>query len=346
MISASRRQTALSLVLFLFLSPLFRSAPSAAAQTANYAELTRTAIGHVDKAVELVKAGDTVQAEDAIKQTKDSLAALLDRTQQLQNIANREHDRCVQNQGELEKRVNDLYNQREQESQKMMEFQAKLAEASKGAQLSADEYGRLQGQLNATRESIRQTQEKLEELKKWWWVPGYGQYLAIRTLADHDIENEGRLIRYLSEQQNQLQQSRADLEASRQLMRSIHDQRRQTESLMQDLGRIERENQRQLVQFKRSSVFLTDVAVFWGKASNSLDVNGNDFITTIGILQKELAETGGFQFPGEGLQSGANFREALLNFANSIDNKTSFLLNPATSYCGGPPPQQALAVRR
>jgi len=342
MISTSRKQVTslfLSLLLLLLLSPLLGSLPSAAAQTASYAELSRTAIDRIDKAAALIKSGDAAQAKELIDQAKESLGILLERTQQLQSIANQEHDRCVQNQGEIEKRVNDLYTRQQQESDKLKGLQGELAEASKSAELSQNEITRLHNDLNATQKNIRETQEKLQELSKWWWVPGYGQYLSVRTLVNNDIAREQRLIRNLNEQREQLRKNQVNLRGTRKLMDELLSNQRQTEQLLQDLQKMESENQSKLEQFKLSSVFLTDAEVFWGEVGNSLDVNGSNFIDTMEILQKRLAERGqGTRFPVQRLQSADSFREALLGFADSVDKNTSFLLNPEIAYCGGPLP--------
>ena len=34
----------------------------------------------------------------------------------------------------------------------------------------------------------RKAEEKYDELKLWWWVPGYGQFLAIRELVENNEE--------------------------------------------------------------------------------------------------------------------------------------------------------------
>ncbi len=53
---------------------------------------------------------------------------------------------------------------------------------------------------------IRKAEKKREELKKWFWVPGYGLYLAIDTLVN-ELDNEiGSLGRRLDEEHRRLRE--------------------------------------------------------------------------------------------------------------------------------------------
>lgn len=324
------------LCLLIILSPFFGPRPAAVAQTANYADMSRTAIERIDKAVALIKSNDGAQAKELIEQSKDSLTDLLAQTEQFRTTASQEHDRCMQNQNQLEKQVNDLYREQQQQAARIMEVEADLAAASTRANLSANEVSRLQNELNSTRDQIRQNHERLEELSRWWWVPGYGQYLAIRTLVDEDIQNQDRLARSLNDQIQQMQQAHGQLRDARNVILQLRRNEQQMRRVVLDLEKMEAKNRANLKQYKASSTFLTDAVTFWGQLANSLDVSGSNFVSTMKILQRRLSDRGQpIQFPGHTLQSATTFRDALLGFADSVGNKTNFLVIPG-SYCGGP----------
>lgn len=338
MLLSSKKQATVLFVLLL-LCPVTGSAPLAAApQAASYAQMSGVAIGRIIEAVDLINSGKTSQAQHLLRQTKNSLGNLVKQTQRFRDIAINEHQRCVQSQGVLEKRVNDFYAQRQDEAAKIGNLKAQLAEASKRRELSNAEIVKLTNEMRATAARLEQNRAKLQELVNWWWVPGYGAYLGVRTLVDNDIQNLQSAVHQLQDQRLRMQQNQASINSAQALIANLAANIKLTDRVIQDLRTMEASDQAKLVQLKRIAVFLTDADVFWGKAASSLEINGSSFIDTVEILHSKLAEEGeGISFFSLGSQSGINFRQALIAFADSIDRNTNFLLKPSTDLCGGPP---------
>ena len=92
-------------------------------------------------------------------------------------------------------------------------------------------------------EEVRKAGKKKENLKRWFWVPGYGLYLAIDTLANELNNDIGALTRRLEEERGRLSSLAGQYEM---ISREVAGRSRQIELVrdrMQELSRhMERQN--------------------------------------------------------------------------------------------------------
>lgn len=340
MISISKKQAVAVFALLLCFA--VGGTRPAAAQTANAAQFwrvptqqvviqqaTKVAIQRITEALDLIKSGKSSEAHARLEQIKGPLRLLLTQTEQFRERANNGHQRCVQSQDALEKRINDLYAQRQGEAEKIGKLRADLAEASKHKEHSSAEIARLQTEIDNAAAQLRRTRDKLKELETWWWVPVYGPYLGIRTLVDNDIHIHNRAIADLQIYRGHMHRTQETMNSLHALIADREASIKSTDKVIEGLQTMEQSDQAKLKELKETAVFLTEADVFWGKANNSLGLHGSDFLETVKRLGEKLAEK-----RGKGLNN--DFRDALIAFAASINN-TDFLLKPSTDYCGGPP---------
>ena len=93
----------------------------------------------------------------------------------------------------------------------------------------------------------------------------------------------------------------------------------------------------ELGDLKRSAVVLTDASVLWAKAGNLLTIAAADQLSSLESIQ-QLLEKGSNapDFDDPTRQYAGDLQATLVRFAQSVDNGSNFLFEPA-SFCGGPP---------
>jgi predicted nucleic acid-binding Zn-ribbon protein len=312
----------------------------ATSQGGSYGSTTRAAIEQIIQANDQIVSGKPVDAQNLLRGIAEPLKTLEGLAQKFREVANREHDRCQQRIGDLEIKTSDLYTQQLELNNKIADLDAQLAAVATRRNLAETEITRLSASIGASERSMREREARLEELRKWWWVPGYGQYLAIRTLVDNDIGQYQRAVSALGDQQRQLQQHTASVTGVQALREELNSEKGQAEKLNRQLNGMRSSAQNELRELKGTAVFLTDADVFWGKAETLLQVDAKGFIGTMSILQDVLeseVQAPSFTNPDLSHEVVRDFRQKLVEFAESVDANNNFLLQDATAFCGGPP---------
>jgi len=310
----------------------------ATSQGGGYGSTTRAAIDQIIQANDQLLSGKPVDAQNLLRGIAEPLKTLEGLAQKFREVANREHDRCLARIGDLEKKTSDLYQQQLDLNKKIADLDAQLAGAATRRDLAAAEIERLRASMAASEKSMRDRAEKLRELEKWWWVPGYGAYLGIRTLVDNDIGQYQSAVSALSDQQTQLQQHAASLNTAQALRAQLDPQKKQAEELHRQLDGMRSSAQNELRELKGTAVFLTDADVFWAKAETLVQVDAKGFTGTMQILQDVLEkEINAPSFTDQSVEVVRDFRQKLVEFAESVDANNNFLLQDTTQFCGGPP---------
>ncbi len=129
-----------------------------------------------------------------------------------------------------------------------------------------------QKEINETLERIARNQAsltdrkaKLEELQKWFWVPGYGQYLTTRSLVDDDIQATNRLAHSLAELQQKVRVNRSLLGDIPQTEAKLKSLQATHENEKTKLEAFRKELNDSLGRLKQALVFFGDIAKFWGQ---------------------------------------------------------------------------------
>ena len=325
------------LLAVLWLALLAAGTP-AMAEGNTYDNTTRETVQQLIRANALLVAGRSTDARVLVQGMSQSIQTLSGLVSQFREIANREHARCAQRIGELEIETNQLFVQQTDIDRQIDKLAAELASAETVRKLEEAEVKRLNAELNETMQSMQQRQAKLEELQRWWWVPGYGQHLAIRTLVDQDIGQYQAAVNALHDQRQRLAETTNSLKQAQGLNATLASQKRQRGQLNRQLVEMRVSGQTDLRELNRIAVFLTDTEVFWGLAENLLKVDAESFVRRMEIIHDVLAR--GVQSPSfkdPSVTMAQNFQEKLVEFADSVDKQSNFLLKDTTNFCGGPP---------
>jgi hypothetical protein len=320
----------------LFLAPARAENPAPAA-AASYAQTTSAAITQLITASDLFRAGRPGDGQAVLRSMSSSLDELTDLTQRFRDLASREHDRCIQNVADLERKTSDLFQQQDITGKQLADLNARIAADEARARVANDEMRALSAKMESAAAALREHERKLEELKQWWWVPGYGTYLGIRTLVDQDIENYKALANSLNDTDRRLRETQFALHTANDARRQLKMARENAQATMRDLQTLHDTAQAQLGALKRSVVVLNDAYVFWKKAENLLTITVADQLRSleeIDHLLKGAGNTPDFDDPRH--QYSADFRETLVQFAESVDSGSNFLAGNG-AYCGGPP---------
>src|SRR5262249_32665790 len=146
----------------------------------------------------------------------------------------------------------------------------------------------LNTKIQSTVAALDQRQQKLKELESWWWVPGYGQHLGIRTLVDGDIETYESLAGTLRDAGQRLRDSQAAAAAANALRANLESSRNATLATLNDLKRMRVDTERELGDLKHSAVVLTDASVLWAKARSLLTITAADQLDSLESIQQLL----------------------------------------------------------
>lgn len=317
---------------------LAMSCAGASARADVYENSTRETIQQLIRANDLLIAGHAAESRALVQQMGESIRNLDGLAQKYREIANREHTRCSKRIGELDVKTNELFVEQTELKKQIDDLSASLIGAATKQRLAADEINRLNATLSETAQKLRERQAKLEEMQKWWWVPGYGQYLAIRTLADDDIGQYNQTITAIQDQQQRLESNANTLAESQTLIANLTSRKQQAEQLNGQLTEMRVSAQTDLKGLNGIAVFLTDADVFWGLAQNLLQVDGDSYVRQMKIIQDVLARNNTSpSFTQPSVTMAQNFQQKLVEFADSIEKQSNFLLQPTTQFCGGPP---------
>ncbi|MEM1361749.1 MAG: hypothetical protein AAGF94_08540 [Pseudomonadota bacterium] len=105
---------------------------------------------------------------------------------------------CDEVLGGLQVFSGDLTRQHEVLEASLTDAQNRLSVAIQDEANFQTEITGVQASIDAAQASLREHQKKVDQLKKWFWVPGYGQFLAVRELVDNDSNRIGDLQRQIA----------------------------------------------------------------------------------------------------------------------------------------------------
>jgi hypothetical protein len=308
----------------------------AGAQSTDNATLTQTTVSQLVSALDLYRRDRAAEAQAQLAKLRPGLVQLKDIADRYRELANAEHDRCMTQVVELEKRTSDLYQEEENVKEAMGALDAELAANATKMQVAGQEMQRLNASLNEIAARMQERERKLKELQDWWWVPGYGQYLGIRTLADKDIEVYQSQINSLHDQSRLMQDQEQALAAAEQARAKLAADSEVSQRTLTGLRQMRDTAQADLGRLKTSSTVLTEASVLWAKAGDLLDLTAQDQLLSLETMELMLQESGNVpDFVNAAEDYAGDLQSSLLLFARSIDNGSNFL-DSGDALCGGP----------
>jgi len=335
-----RHQTRHATVLIVFWLAIFCAGAPAKSYGSAYENSTRETIQKLIRANDLLMAGHTAESRALMQEMGQSIRALDGIAQQYREFANREHALCTARIADLDVKTNELFVEQTELNRQIDDLKASLVGAAAKRDLAAAEIKRLNEMLSNTIRSMKEREAKLKEIEKWWWVPGYGQYLAIRTLVDDDIGRYNGTITALRDQQQRLAANAHTLGEAQALITTLTSRQEQAERLNRQLVEMRASAQTNLRGLNGIAVFLTEADVFWGLAQNLLQVDAESYVRKMKIIQDVLArEDKSPSLTDPSVSMAQNFQQKLVEFADSVDKESNFLLKDTSEFCGGPLPR-------
>lgn len=189
---------------------------------------------------------------------------------------------------ELEKltyETNKLYSEIEALKRAVKDKKAEVTGGQVKKQLLDEELKRCERSIAELNSKVKATEKRCKELKKWCWVPGYGQYLAIRTLAKQDIQmlqNAGQRYNTLRCQQHDTVRSlNATVSQLNQLQRDI--------ASMNSTGAVKKKEKdykhRLMTYYNQQIVTYVNASKAFGELSAQMNVLYTALKTEKGLLE-------------------------------------------------------------
>jgi len=246
-------------------------------------------------------------AERALEGTDGQITALTERARVLSNQVADSKTQL----SELKRNIRDLKSEIESIESKKINLSVRKEQLRATVIL-------LEASLNARR-------KKLEELKKWFWVPGYGQYLSIRTLVDGDIQGLKNTTHDLRNYSRQLKNSENVLRQLQSGLEAMDGQVSDMESRNSQLRQLKDRADAELARAKKRAAFLIDAKSFMASMS-AMASNFEGY--SLPRTQKLLSRLNSRGLPGPMSvlnRHASRFSNDLQEFAMAIDKRESFL---------------------
>jgi peptidoglycan hydrolase CwlO-like protein len=311
--------------------------PPALAQSPNYAQLTQTTVSQLIAAVDLYRSNRSTEAQAVLRNLGAGLEQLKGITDHYRELANAEHARCMSRVVELEQRTSDLYQEQQKVAATLSSLEAEIASTTAKMQVADQEVQRISAGMRDAAGKLQERERKLKELESWWWVPGYGQYLAVRTLAEKDIETYNSLANGLRDQSVLIHDQQQALGAAREAQQRLSADRGTSQQTLNSLQQVRQEAEQDLGRLKRSATVLTDAYVLWTKAGDLLRQTAQDQLGSLEMIETLLQRPSAApDFADAAGDYAGDLQTTLRLFAQSVDNGSNFLTDP-NALCGGPP---------
>ncbi len=214
---------------------------------------------------------------------------------------------------------------------------AELASAKASSDATQSRTTELQRTVMLAQAQKAVTEARLKELNDYWWVPGYGAYLGIRTLADNDVAVLNSANQDLAANTNALNQKAAEMDA---ITRSIGQLQGSLAKMRsdQDLFRTQKAgNDHLLLVCKQRTAFMIATRTRLGEVQAVAEDRAG---LKLDLLRQALDRLTSERMPVDMSvlnRRSATFANGLRDFALTLDERADFL-----TYF--PPSGNALAI--
>jgi len=223
--------------------------------------------------------------------------------------------------------LNDKYNEQESLRGQIRELESQMEKNDMNIAQSEAMIKTYTDRLKSLQAKIRALNERAEEMKKWWWVPGYGQYLAIRTLADNDIgvyqSTRDELIRF----QQELRSGKQDVQRFEQLRKQLNNALAKHQREITALEGLKNTLQEQRVKYKHQIVLFNNLGLYYRLLADKLRNLAGD-LSEMNELIELLNQDVSLSLAVDGQEEQMSLRDAVLRlseFAATIPYKEKVL---------------------
>jgi len=334
--------------LFCIVAIAFSQTAWAPTKAVSYGKITRDALDRLLSSANDLRNGNTAGAQQKLQGMEASAAELTKAADFFREQANRENNRCVSNIGKLEDEIAKIFEKEKEAERRIASLQAELKGITERKNYSAAQIEQVKRDVELALAAMKEREAKLEELRKWWWVPFYNLYLGIRTLVDDDIGNYNSLRNTLQDKATEMAKHQGDWQAASQMMSALTREHQEIQRTHAGLLKMRNEAEADLGNLKKSAIFLTDAGIFWGRVTNLLKIRVTrpvdllSHMTALDMLMSKKNEAPLFH----NLQAKPfnDLYDSLAAFADTIDQGNNFLMAEGSDYCGGPPRSNTTTV--
>jgi hypothetical protein len=232
-----------------------------------YAEIARRTVDQLVSLSDwlLRSGGDRKAAQDMLRRAEGDIRHLAKISRQFVEEGNKQYDLRDQEIQSIQRQIGAIYQNEQELAKKINDLVGTLSGLRTSQQLSKEAIDSTLKQIERNKESLAERQRKLEELQKWCWVPGYGQYLAGRTLVDRDVQESMRLYSSFAELEGKIGQNQISLKNLSDEGVRLKEIEARHKSEKGELEAIRERLRQSLGRLKEVLVFFGDVATFWGE---------------------------------------------------------------------------------
>jgi hypothetical protein len=246
------------------------------------------ALDAVAGSIESAQAGRYDDARNALQQVAAIVTAEGAAVASLQGEAKGAFDRCVAAVGELDSKIGDIDTTKERIANDIQTTENKLKVAVLNGDIAGNEITDIERAMAALIGSLDARQAKLDELQKWYWVPGYGSYLGIRTLADKDSQELNRVARTLQEQQALKNASAERLRTAQAAWTNLAAERSHLVAERSAAAAMRDNLDQRMKAAREATVFLIDAKQFWSDVATFIDFQANGAVSRANVVAKAL----------------------------------------------------------
>ncbi|EWY39910.1 hypothetical protein N825_04645 [Skermanella stibiiresistens SB22] len=153
-----------------------------------YRKAVAVIVQDVLKAHELLTRQRRQEAIDTLASLRSLIASVADAAELGRAQAKRDHEMLEHQKEELILRSNALFEQERETLRAIADLKRQITVDQANQQIvEKDEYA-LKVRIAEVSQRLNTAREHADELKKWFWVPGYGTYLAARTVIEGDVQ--------------------------------------------------------------------------------------------------------------------------------------------------------------
>lgn len=238
--------------------------------------------------------------------------------------------RCLDSVKAFDEKLGSLYLQREAFDKRGDELKVTLAKTTEQDRNYRAQVEKLRNDVNQAKATLAQLEHNFDLLRKWWWVPGYGQYLSIKTLVNGEIAQYKTIIEELNNSQIQLANYDGLMRAARSMLCEITEERENMSGAIEALQCVQNLIHERGTEFREKTMALADREIFWAKLNDlgSITVEGRRQAIVQLFKAKpspaiELAITA----------QAAKLEAALADYQQRLDAGQQFLAEVPADYC-------------
>lgn len=322
-------------VLVVLLAALFLG--GTAAQAESYRGKTSTALSALKQSVALLREGKIDESRNALSPIGNTIGELTVIGRVLQENAVRNEKLCAGRVVDLDLRIGAM-------DSRMRDYKADVQGAEEGVtrkkellNLLEDEIRKLAKRMADLEQKLREGRERFEELRNWFWVPVYGQYLAVRQAID-ELSGEYRSVRNsYNDESVRLERAQAQLTQEQMKLSALLSQKQALEAQKNRLEEEREQMRQQSLRIRHATVFYAESINFWQKIESlaGISVSGykENLTTLYDLLGLENDQSYLRDMREQMLMASHTLEGALLELADKLDKGDDFVGRDAAAIC-------------